>query len=218
MRGKAWLIGFLIIPVVAYLAAIYSAITDTRPTSFDSNTEMMSVAELRKLSLDLYDIKPGYLYIHAQAGPMTRDLLERTASEQYADYIESLPRFSGYQSIWSKTTYEFAIHNISRTILTNQALAFDSERAASSFLPKYQKFYSFPLNPIPYKQFADETIAYYSKRKVGRFTYDVYHVLIRQNNLVLVVQYERAPVSDDMRELDDYVSYLAYRMEIYSPD
>jgi hypothetical protein len=143
---------------------------------------VVSEEQLKMVVLDVSDLPPGFTVDDKLTGPMTYDSLVDELNPLYADYLASTGVFTAYRAAYTQPGTE------APTLVRNWAIAFADGQAASGYLPDHPTFYQgINFQAMPVRTFGEESSALAATFESRGVTYDAYHILVRQRNVVSIL-------------------------------
>jgi hypothetical protein len=154
------------------------------------------------------DLPVGYVVDQQHDGLVTYDRLVNEGSVQTAAYMKSVDGLRIYRSAFDRT-----METAGPSIIWTWVLVYKDQATAHGFFAEHAILYpDFRLPPSPFPNFAQESETDYATTTSASNKYDLYHALMRQQNVVayVAILYVSGMGSDS--DVQHYVKILETRL------
>jgi hypothetical protein len=144
--------------------------------------------QIKSLALATDDLPGGYLPDSMHTGVITYQSLVDEGSAQTAEYVKSLEDVQIYRSAFERTS-----RTAGPDVIWSWIFVYKDETDAHGYFAEHAMLYPDAVSPrAPFPTLGQESIADYSATASGAAKFELYHVIVRQHNIVIYV----APLYD----------------------
>jgi hypothetical protein len=199
-RTRLLLIALIPLIVVAALGAAYALIVESR------RPVTLSGDQIGEIALRYEDMPPEYTFDAAYSGPITYQRLLAYGSQKTAAYMGSIDGLAGY-----RTSFERLHTPDDIQIVRSYVLMYPDARTAHDYFTVHPTLFSrLELQSMDFPTLAEESVALQATQ--GGDALEVYHVVMRQRNVVAYLIYAAAAGSAPEGELEGYARRLEERL------
>jgi hypothetical protein len=168
----------------------------------------LTAEQIQSIALSASDLPTGYLMDDKHSGVVTYQSLIDEGSVQTAEYVKSVEGLQIYRSAFERTRSAAG-----PLAIWSWVLVYKDETNAHGYFAEHSALYPDTAKPhSPFPSLGQESTADYSATSSGGHQLELYHVILRQHNIVIYVAplYEAGAASED--EIQSYAKLLETKL------